>query len=117
MLERAGNAGGSNPLLGQVGDVPAKECKFACARALCPCDPVEHRALTGTVGSDEADDLTGLDVEAHLIDGNEAAKALDCALDTQQWRAGSGLGPPRQGLGTGRDWRCGSRRRQSTNGG
>src|SRR5215467_8175331 len=117
MLERAGNAGGGDPLLGQVGDVPAKECKLACARALCPCDQVEHRALTGTVGTNEANDLTGLDVKAHLIDGNEAAEALDCALDAKQWRASSGLGPPRQWQGAGQGWRRGSQRRQSTNGG
>src|SRR5215468_7306970 len=101
MLERAGDAGRGNPPLGEAGDVPAKECKLAGARALCPCDQIEHRALTGTVGSDQTNDLTGLDVEAHLIDGNEAAEALDCALDTKQWRASSGLGPPQQWQGTG----------------
>ena len=51
-------------------------------------DQVEGRALAGAVGADQRDDLAGLDVERHIVDGDHAAELLARALDLQQRRRG-----------------------------
>ena len=40
-------------------------------------DGVEEGGLAGAVGADDADDPAPLDVDGHLVDGREAAEALD----------------------------------------
>ncbi len=43
-----------------------------------PGEHLQRRRLAGTVRSEEADDLAGLDREAHLADGDDIAmRALD----------------------------------------
>ena len=44
---------------------------------------VEHGRLAGAVGPDQADDLAGVHVEAHVVDRHQAAEALDRAVDRQ----------------------------------
>ena len=50
----------------------------------CAGNHVEQRGLAGTVGADDREDLAWLDVEAHVADGEQAAKALADVRNRQQ---------------------------------
>ena len=87
-------------------DVSAEEADLARARRQRSGDQVEHGALAGAVGTDQADDLAGLDLEADIVDGDQAAEALDGAVDSEQRRtrpaaasaaAGAAYRPARRG--------------------
>ena len=54
-------------------------------------DQVEHRGLAGAVGPDQAQNLAGLDLEAHIVDGDKAAEAACRAGDGQDRLAAFGL--------------------------
>ena len=49
---------------------------------------VEHGALAGAVGPDQAENFAGRKIEAHLVDGDQPAEPADCALDAQERRIG-----------------------------
>jgi hypothetical protein len=49
-----------------------------------PVIRLNGRALAGAVGTDQRDDLAGLDVERDVVDGDHAAELFSRFLDLQQ---------------------------------
>src|SRR5262249_33808794 len=47
-------------------------------------DQVEERRLAGAVRPDQPDDLPGLDIERHVIDGDDAAETSPYVLEREQ---------------------------------
>ena len=54
-------------------------------------DQVEGGGLAGAVGTDQADDLAGADLEADVVDGDQAAELLADGLHVQHQLARRGL--------------------------
>jgi len=84
MLEGARDAGARDPALALPGDVGAEELDAALIGRERAADQVEHRRLAGAVRPDEAEDLAGAELEADLVDGDEAAEAAGDAGDGEQ---------------------------------
>ena len=84
VLERAGDA--------QVGDqMPrrrqnryALEPDFALARLIQAAEAIEQRGLAGAIGADQSEDLSLLDIEGYVVEGNHAAKADRHATHVQK---------------------------------
>src|SRR5207244_25538 len=68
------------------GDVVAVEDHAALVGAIVAGDHVEERGLAGAVGPDDAEQVAGPHLHAHLAHGGEAAEALGDALEAQQGR-------------------------------
>src|SRR5262249_43002119 len=83
---RAGDLALSPP-----GDVVFEKADLAFMERQRACDQIEHRGFASAIGPDEAQDLTGFESEAHIIDRNQPAKAACCPCDAQQWPATFGL--------------------------
>ncbi|MGY3585120.1 hypothetical protein ACVIF9_003797 [Bradyrhizobium sp. USDA 4350] len=74
VLEGARDAEPGNVVGRLLGDVLILEEDLARGRRIDPRDQVEDRALAGSVGPDDREDLALLDREADRIDGLEAAE-------------------------------------------
>ena len=72
-----------------AGDVLAIEPDRAFGRPHHARDQVEHRRLTGTVRTDQADDLAAADRDRDVAVGDEARKALGDAAGFEQSRHGA----------------------------
>src|SRR5690606_15060591 len=83
---------------------------FAQEADLAPCggqhagDEVEGGAFAGAVGADQAHDFAGLEREADVVHGNQAAELLAYRVDLKHQRAFGGPGPLHEVGGLGR--RC-----------
>src|SRR5271168_3993863 len=53
---------------------------------------VDQRGLAGAVGTDQAEALAGLDIDADIVERGEAAEALGQPLDPQQRKFSNGRG-------------------------
>gem|GEM_PF-5979154 len=86
--------GSRNPKAGdlvrfQPGDwPPIKEHRSQCGSKQSG-DAVEQRRLAGAVGTDESEHLAPRHLERHVVDGDQAAKALGDAVDRKD-RTGAG---------------------------
>ena len=65
-------------------DVLAVEDQPARGRLVDARDQIEDRRLAGSVGTDDREDLTRLDREAHAVDGPETAEVHDEALRREE---------------------------------
>ena len=74
-----------------AGDVLAVDADLALRGLDEPGDRVDQRGLAGAVRPDEPDDLPGLDLEAHVVDGHGAPEPHREILDAK----GRGLDPAR----------------------
>ncbi len=72
-----------------VGRTDSRERDVAGGRLEQPDDQVDRRALAGSIGPQVADDLTGMEIEAHPIEREQAAIPL-----RQPARLEHGLLPP-----------------------
>ena len=70
VLERARNALGGDMTRRQARHVVVEEQDLPGVRFRRPGDQIEQRGLAGAVRADQAQDLAGLDLEAHVIDGS-----------------------------------------------
>jgi len=59
-----------------TGDVLPFEDDPACLGFIQSGDGIEKCGLTGPVGANEADNLTGINLQADIIDGYQAAEFL-----------------------------------------
>src|SRR5205807_4280646 len=80
-LERAPNTEVDDAVGRQPGDLAPLEADGAGVRRQGPGQHVEDRALAGAVGADQAEDLSRLDTERHVADGDEAAESLRQSFD------------------------------------
>src|SRR5438309_2833371 len=60
----------------RAGDVATVENYTTCCRLEESRNVVEQRGLAGPVGADQGEDLAALDVQAHVVDRDQPAKAL-----------------------------------------
>src|SRR5690606_8990954 len=81
----------------QAGDVPAFEGDAARSGAHDAANDVEEGRLAAAVGTDEADDLPGRDVEVDAREGLDAAESPPDSLNDQQ---GHGQPPDRRKAGS-----------------
>ena len=75
-LERAGDAEPGPAVHGQAGDVDPVEHDAPLVGAQDAGQAVEQRGLAGTVRPDEADQLSGVDVERHVVERTDAGEPL-----------------------------------------
>jgi hypothetical protein len=50
-----------------------------------PFDTLHGRRLPGAIWSDESEDLAGVDVERHVVDGNDRSVGFADARDVDDW--------------------------------
>jgi hypothetical protein len=84
-------------ILALADDVEAAHAGGAGGRSGQRAEHVDRRALAGTVGPEEAEDLAGSDDERHVTDGFDVAVGLDEALDLDGGRWAGGVGCVAQG--------------------
>src|SRR6185295_15082784 len=82
-LEGPADAEVDDPVRGLPGELVPFEPDRARVGDERTREQVEDRALAGSVGSDQPEDLTRLDRERDLIHGDEAAEALGQPFDGQ----------------------------------
>src|SRR5690349_10468322 len=80
VLERPRDAAPRDLVRRHPRDVLAVEDQTARGRLVDARDQVEDRRLAGAVGPDDREDLARLDLEAHAVDGPEAAEVHDEAV-------------------------------------
>ena len=86
-LEGAGHAA-PHPLVGsERADVMSLEPDRARGRREQAADQIEERRLAGAVRTDDRAQFAGLNGQRHVVDGDQAAEALRCALDLKQGHA------------------------------
>jgi hypothetical protein len=61
-------------------------------RPLQPDDDLEERALAGSVGTDDGDDLAVVDPERDAVDGRETAEPLRYRVDLEEQARPPGYG-------------------------
>jgi hypothetical protein len=64
-------------------NVLAIEVDRPAVRVLCASDALDEGGLSGSVVTDEAEDLTGIDFDVHATERSDSAVALPNALRTQ----------------------------------
>jgi hypothetical protein len=69
---------------GEAADRHAVQSDVAVRRPLEPDDDLEERALAGSVGTDDGDDLAVVDPERDAVDGREPAEPLCDRIDLEQ---------------------------------
>ena len=74
----------------QSRHIVVEEQDAAGVRLRGPGDQVEQRALAGAIRTDQAEDLAGSDLEAHVVDGGQGAEPFGCAIDDQHRLTGEG---------------------------
>src|SRR3954454_19662632 len=67
-----------------AGDIDAVQPDLAGVRPLDPHDALHHGGLAGAIGANQTEDLAGPDGEADVADCDQAAEALDQAVDFEQ---------------------------------
>src|SRR5690606_25159166 len=75
-LEGAGDAAPRDLVRGQAGNALSRQAYLAAGRRQRAGDQVEHGGLARPVRPDQAEDLAFADVEADIVDGDEAAELL-----------------------------------------
>ena len=88
VLERACDASGGDVTRRQFRHVVIQEHDPPGVRFGGPGDQIEKRAFAGSVRSDQAQDLAGLHLEAHVVHGGERAEPFRRALNCQHGLAG-----------------------------
>ena len=83
-LEGADQPGLRDPVGRPAGDVLAVEHDPPGRRLELPGDHGEQRGLAGAVGSDDAEEVTLVDSERHVLDGPQAAEVTGQSLDLEQ---------------------------------
>jgi hypothetical protein len=68
---------------GGAADRRAVQPDTAVRRPLQPDDDLEERALAGSVGTDDGDDLAVVDPERDAVDGRETAEAFRDRVDLE----------------------------------
>ena len=89
VLEGAGDAARGDVARWQAGRSLAAELDLAARQRQHAGDQVEDRALAGAVRADQADDLARPDLEADLVDRDQAAEPLARLVDLEQHVAGA----------------------------
>src|SRR5205823_1184421 len=85
VLERAGQAQ-PGPAVGREGqEVVRLEVDRAGVGLEHTAHTVEERGLAGAVGSDQADDLAGVDPQGDAVEGGDAAEVDGDVLDFEEW--------------------------------
>ena len=84
LLERAGDPQPRHPVARGVGQIAAAEEHLPTVSGDITGHAVEQRRLTRAVRADQADELTALDPEVHLVDGRDADEALDQTANLEQ---------------------------------
>src|SRR5260370_25724607 len=84
MLERAADTERCDRVLRQVEQRPALELDAAAVGMVESAQTVEERRLAGAVGTDEAADLTGGDLEGDVVQRDDAAEANRQAADAEE---------------------------------
>ena len=64
---------------------------FAVGRALDAHDALHGRRFAGAIGSDQAEDFAGAQIEGEILDGGQAAEPLGQAADGEDGSSGDGL--------------------------
>src|SRR5579883_1278144 len=86
MLEDDADALARDAVRRPARDIDAVDPHGAGIRPLDPHDQFHHGRFAGTVGADEAKDLAALDLEADILDRDEAAEALLQPADGEKRR-------------------------------
>src|SRR5262249_3776640 len=84
VLERAGDAAPHDRVRRLAQEALAREDDRARVGLVEAGDQVEERRLAGAVRPDQPDDLAGLDVERHVVDGDDAAETPPYVLEREQ---------------------------------
>ena len=84
VLEGAAHAQPGDLMRGRVGDRLAFEQDVAGLVLVQPAQAVEQRGLAGAVGADQAADVAALHIEAHAVEGDDAAEAHGHATHAEQ---------------------------------
>ena len=84
-LELAHDAGASDLVHRETGDIAPEEPDCAAGRRQIAGDQVEQRGLAAAIGADDAAHLVGGDREVDLVDGADAAELLHEFFDIKQW--------------------------------
>jgi hypothetical protein len=69
---------------GQLREVPPVKKDLPGGGPEHRTDQVEECCLSGAVRADQAADLSGFDLEAHILDGGQAAEALGDADNVEK---------------------------------
>jgi hypothetical protein len=69
---------------GEAADRGAVQPYIAVRRPLEPDDDLEERALAGSVGTDDGDDLAVVDPKRDAVDGRKPAEPLCDRIDLEQ---------------------------------
>jgi hypothetical protein len=69
---------------GKTVDLRTVQPDTAVCRPLQPHDDLQERALAGSVGTDDGDDLAVVDPERDAVDGRETAEPLCDRIDLKQ---------------------------------
>jgi hypothetical protein len=73
-------------------DPPVVQTNGAAGRLLQPDDDLQERALAGSVGADDGDDVAVVDPERDVRDGRETAEPLRDPVDLEEQRRLRGYG-------------------------
>src|SRR5262245_58939718 len=84
VLEGARDAARGDLVSGQARDVLVAEDEAAVARIVDAADQVEDGRLARAVGADDGEDLLGLHLEAHAVEGAHAAEVHPQALRLEE---------------------------------
>ena len=84
VLERPRDAAPGHLVRRHPRDVLPVEDQAARAWIVDPRDQIEDGRLAGAVGADDREDLARLDLEAHAVDGPQAAEVHDEPLRGQE---------------------------------
>ena len=94
MLEHDADAGARDAMRRPARDVDAVERdRSGIGARSMPHDQRHDGRFAGAVRADQADDFAGAQIEAHVLDGDEAAEALAEFADLQTDRAGHSRSP------------------------
>ncbi len=88
VLEGAGDPQVGDAIRAHPEEVLAHEPDRPLLGVIHARDAVEDRGLAGAVGTDDGEQLPGLDREAHVVDGGDAGKRQGHVLEIENRRAG-----------------------------
>ena len=84
VLEGAGNAKARQRMGRELREIPPVKKDLAGGWPEHCADQVEECRLAGAVRADQAANLAGFDLEAHILDGGQAAEAFGDANDIEK---------------------------------
>src|SRR5215472_9943814 len=88
MLKNNSDAGARNAMRRPTTNVLAFQLHETRIGTLNPHDQLHHSGFAGSIGADNAQDLTGSDIEAQILHRDQAAKSLGQAADLETNWAG-----------------------------